>query len=105
MIVVPPFAVGEQAENDIVAAIVWCVVVAIAPKVSHRIDRPCRMPMDDGTNEHAPHEQAKAEPDRFRHRPTEQQLSDCAAEEEDAPGHEDEFAPPPTRVDPRVELV
>ena len=61
MIVVPAFAVGEEADQNIVAAILAGFVVTIPPTMRHGIDGPRRMQVQDGAYEHAPHQEACAE--------------------------------------------
>src|SRR5208282_2079312 len=61
MIVVPALAVAEKANDQIVATAFIGVVVAIAPRMRHRIDGPGDVPNEDRTNEHSPDQYAEAE--------------------------------------------
>jgi len=53
MVVVPAFAVADDADEEIVPAIVLRLIVPVAPDVCHRIDRPSDVP-----HKHRPHEDA-----------------------------------------------
>src|SRR6185295_14926828 len=53
VVVVPPFTGGDEADERVVAAIVRCRVIAIAPNMGHRIDGPSGVP-DDHRSQRAP---------------------------------------------------
>src|SRR5687767_1861943 len=46
VVVVPAFAVAPQADEDVVAAVIVRLVVAIPPDVGHRVHRPGNVPRE-----------------------------------------------------------
>lgn len=80
MIVVPTFAVGNQSDEPIVATVVFGLVVSIAPNVSHRIDAPSDVPIENRSDEHSPDEQTRSElnasPDIARGEPSDRKSED-----------------------------
>src|SRR5450756_1595787 len=60
MVVVPAFAVGDEADNQVVAAVLVGLVVPVAPQLRHRIDSPGNMPDQYRANEDAEHQDAKS---------------------------------------------
>ena len=61
VIVVPAFTVRNQGDEEVVAAVVGCVVVAIAERMAERVDGPCAVQNEYGSNDDAPEEHAQAE--------------------------------------------
>ena len=49
VVVMPPFSSGEEADDRVVAAVVRCFVVPVAPNMGHRIDGPSGSTMTSGT--------------------------------------------------------
>jgi len=66
MVVVPPFAVGEQRDQPVVAAVVGGGVIAVTPGVGERVDGPRAMQHDHRPQRDRPHCHARREPHRFR---------------------------------------
>jgi hypothetical protein len=60
MVVVPAFAVGDEADNDVVAAVLAGLKAPITPQMRHRINGPGDMPDQHRANEHAEHQDAEA---------------------------------------------
>jgi hypothetical protein len=54
VIVVPTFAVGQQSDPPIIAAVIACFIVAIAPHVTGRVDQPGRMQDENHTQGNRP---------------------------------------------------
>jgi hypothetical protein len=61
VVVVPALAVREQGDDPVVAAVVGRLVVAVAPDMGDRVDRPGAVKHDDRAHEHSPDEQAGGE--------------------------------------------
>src|ERR1700674_3123081 len=85
VVVVPTLAVGEVAEDEVVAAALVGLVVAIAEAVGHRVHGPGRVPLHHGAHEHAPHEAAEAELSGLARGSAERELGREAAAEEHQP--------------------
>ena len=66
MIIVPAFAIAEEADQDVVAAILIGGIIAIAPQMGCGIDRPGDVPDQDGADEDAPDQQAQTELNRAK---------------------------------------
>src|SRR3954469_15603722 len=105
MVVVPTLAVTEEADKHVVPAALRSGVVAIAPQMGDRIDRPGLVPDDDGAHEHAPYQQAGAQLDRRQHRSSYGQLGDEAGDEKRRPRSEDDQRLPEWPLQPLVEAL
>src|SRR6267142_1584595 len=60
MVIMPALAVGDEADEDVVAAVFVGLVVPVTPQMRHRINSPRNMPYEDGAYEHAEHHDAKS---------------------------------------------
>ena len=60
VIVVPAFSMRQKPNDEIIAAVFFRVVIAVAPTVRHRINRPGVVPLKNGAHEDAPNQQAQA---------------------------------------------
>ena len=69
VVVMPPFSSGEEADDRVVAAVVRCFVVPVAPNMGHRIDGPSGMPDDDRSQPATPDHKTGAELQRFSRAP------------------------------------
>src|SRR5258706_9821453 len=68
MVVMPAFAVGDEADNDVVAAVLVGLVIPVTPQMRHRINSPRDMPYQYRADEHAEHHDAKSGLRRSRRR-------------------------------------
>src|SRR5580704_5746547 len=66
MMIVVPFAANNKRHENVVAALVGRLVIAVTPKMRHRIDRPRQMPDRDRAQDRAPHQKTEAELNRSR---------------------------------------
>src|SRR5882672_5468488 len=48
VVVMPAFAIGDEADDDVVAAVFVGLVVPVTPQMRHRINSPRNMPYEDG---------------------------------------------------------
>src|SRR4029078_1254659 len=55
VVIVPAFAVGDQPDKKVVAAVLVGFVVPISPHMGHRVDRPCTVPNQDRAYQYAEH--------------------------------------------------
>src|SRR5688572_18452498 len=82
VIVVPAFAVGQQRDPPVIAALVRRLIVAVAPHVAGRIYEPRAVQYEHQPNEHPPDHE----------RPTEiRSLSEIADREQREPQHKVEW--------------
>ena len=105
MVVVPSFAVGEEPDDQVVAAGVVGIEVAVAPEVRDRVHRPGDVPHHDGANEHAPDQQAEAELKRVADTVADDQLADEARQKEDRPGRQHDPDPVKLAFQPCIERI
>jgi hypothetical protein len=66
VVVMPTLTAGDQGDERVVATVLPCLVVAVAPEVAQRIHRPCDVPDQHGPHEYAPDQQTGAELERLR---------------------------------------
>ena len=80
MVVVPAFAVGDQTDQPVVAAVVLGLVVSVSPDMGHGVDAPGDVPVENRSDEYSPYEQARCEldaaPEVSRHEPTDDKADD-----------------------------
>src|SRR5262245_13734935 len=88
MVVVPSFAIAEDADEHVVPAAFVGFVVAITPSVRDGIDRPGDVPDQYGTHEHTPYENARHELRGIRHILPRRQSGNHAAGKEHQPGQD-----------------
>jgi MFS family permease len=60
VVIVPAFAVGDQPDDEVVAAVLVGLVVPISPHMGHRVDRPRDVPDQDRAYEYAEHQNAQS---------------------------------------------
>src|SRR5215470_254111 len=104
-IVVPALPVSDQSNENIVAAVLVGRVVAVAPPMRNRVDRPGLMPDRDGAYEHTPDEKAQAELNGLHRGAPDHQRGSEAAEEEHRPGYQDDPQLPQVALEPLVEWI
>src|SRR3990172_5318554 len=105
VVVVPALAIADDADEKVVLASLVSCVIAIAPPVRHRIDRPCLMPDHDGAYKHAPDQQTGTELNRLLGGAPQQQLGHEPSEKEQEPGPENDPALPVMAFEPDIETI
>src|SRR5450631_2288099 len=58
MVIMPALAVGNEADNEVVAAVLVGLVVPVTPQMRHRIDGPGDMPDQHGADDDAEQQNA-----------------------------------------------
>ena len=80
VVVMPAFAVGDQTDQPVVAAIVLGLVVSITPDMGHGVNAPGDVPVENRSDEYSPDEQTRSEldaaPEVPRHEPTDDKADD-----------------------------
>ena len=67
VIIVPPFAKGQQRDPPIIPRIIVGNEAARAPHVCSRVNQPCRMQVESDAEENAPHQIWPTAEDEQRH--------------------------------------
>ena len=105
VIVMPSLSTGENGNDDVVAAVVGCIVVAVAPQMSHGIDRPREMPHEHSSEPSAPYQQARAKLESSSGRSTAYDYTGKTGDKKDKPRCQSNFYPVIGRLKPRVEGI
>src|SRR6185312_8875591 len=87
VVIMPAFAVANQAYEHIVTAILVRLVIPVAPQVRHRVYRPGDVPHCHGTHKNTPDQKTCPELNRFGRIAAHDQCCNKTAGEKQQPGH------------------
>src|SRR5215510_7169512 len=87
VVIVPAFAIANQAYEHIVAAVLVRLVIPVAPQVRDRVYRPGDVPHCHGPHKNTPHQKTGPELNRFGRMTAHDQYGNKAAGEKQQPGY------------------
>lgn len=105
VVIVPAFAIANQAYEHIVTAILVRLVISVAPQVRDRVYRPGDVPHDHRPHKNTPHQKTCPKLNRFGRLTAHDQCGNKAAGEKQQPGRCNDKRPKAVSLKSLVKFV